>query len=94
MVATAVTYDFVRGRNDAIEKEPMENNYETTLPAMNSLAVTLGNSGYRYTTLPKFCICKQQQLIFISNVIHVYIVHYEPAYCTYKDTTKLRQVMV
>ena len=47
IVATAVLYSFVKGRNDPIEQEPMENNDENPFPAMNDLARPLGNATRR-----------------------------------------------
>ena len=34
-MATAALYNFVRGRNDPIEEENLEDPYEQALPAMN-----------------------------------------------------------
>ena len=47
IVATAVLYNFVRGRNDPVEDEPLEDHDENSLPAMNDLAQPLGNATRR-----------------------------------------------
>jgi hypothetical protein len=47
IVATAVLYNFIRGRNDPIEGETLEDPNENPLPAMNDQALPLGNATRR-----------------------------------------------
>ena len=54
IVATAVLYNFVRGRNDPIEEEPLENQDENPLAAMNDLARPLGNATRRVLIIQHF----------------------------------------
>ena len=54
IVATAVLYNFVKGRNDPIEQEPMEDNDENPFPAMNDLARPLGNKTCRALIIQHF----------------------------------------
>ena len=44
IVATAVLHNFVRGRNDPIEEENLEDANENPLPDMNDQALALGNA--------------------------------------------------
>ena len=46
-MATAVLYNFVRGRNDPIDEESLEDPNEHPLPAMSDQGLALGNATRR-----------------------------------------------
>ena len=54
IVATAVLYNFIRGRNDPIEKENLEDPEENPLPAMNDQTQSLGNATRRALIIQHF----------------------------------------
>jgi hypothetical protein len=54
IVATAVLYNFIRGRNDPIEEETLEGPNENPLPAMNDQALPLGNATRRALIIQHF----------------------------------------
>ncbi len=54
IVATAVLYNFIRGRNDPIEEETLEGRNENPLPAMNEQALPLGNATRRALIIQHF----------------------------------------
>ncbi len=54
IVAKAVLYNFIRGRNHPIEKETLEGPNENPLPAMNDQALHLGNATRRALIIQHF----------------------------------------
>ncbi len=54
IVATAVLYNFIRGRNYPIEEETLEGRNKNPLPAMNDQALPLGNATHRALIIQHF----------------------------------------
>ena len=77
IVATAVPYNFVRGRNDPIEEKSLEDHDENPLPAMNDLARPFGNATRRALIIQHltliFVLVTATHFVSVLNVIHVCI---------------------
>ena len=77
IVATAVPYNFVRGRSYPIEEEHLEDHDENPLPAMNDLARPFGNATRRALIIQHFTLIfvlvTATHFISVLNVLHVCI---------------------